>query len=89
MAKLIVSEKVSLKGKVRISGSKNSVLPIIAASLLASDQSIIHDAPYLNDVKIMCDLLRSLGATVEISPNEKYVKIDHRESVIPVPHMNS
>lgn len=67
MSRFIVAEGKPLKGKVRISGSKNSVLPIIAAALLADEQSTIEDIPYLNDVKIMCELLRSVGAKVEVS----------------------
>ncbi len=67
MSKLIISETRPLKGKVRVSGAKNSVLPIIAASLLADGSSIIDEIPYLNDVKIMCDLVKSLGASVNLS----------------------
>lgn len=72
MSRFIISEGVPLKGKVRVSGAKNSVLPIIAASLLADGQSVIEEIPYLNDVRIMCDLLRSLGVAVDIcSDNSK------------------
>lgn len=62
-------------GRVRISGAKNSVLPIIAASLLAQGQSVIEDIPCLNDVKIMCDLLESLGADVDTSQNHTRLKV--------------
>lgn len=64
-----------LKGRVRISGAKNSVLPIIVASLLADGQSIIEEIPYLNDVKIMCDLLRSLGVNIEVSENQSRLRV--------------
>ena len=67
LSKLIISEPRPLKGRVRVSGAKNSVLPIIAASLLADGNSIIDEIPYLNDVKIMCDLVKSLGASVNFS----------------------
>jgi len=75
MAKFIISEGSELKGNVRVSGAKNSVLPIIAAALLAEGQSIIEDVPYLNDVKIMCDLIKSLGSKVEILPEQNRLKI--------------
>lgn len=65
MSRMIISEGKPLKGTVRISGAKNSVLPIIAASLLADGQSVIEDIPHLNDVKIMCGLIQSLGARVD------------------------
>ncbi|WP_137697410.1 UDP-N-acetylglucosamine 1-carboxyvinyltransferase [Ruminiclostridium herbifermentans] len=65
MAKYIISEGVPLKGRIKVDGAKNSVLPIIAASLLGETKSIIEEVPDLNDVKIMCDLIKSLGAEVE------------------------
>ena len=69
MPKLIVSEGKPLTGKVRVSGAKNSVLPIIAASILANKDSVIEEIPYLTDVQIMCDLLESFGINVEFSNN--------------------
>lgn len=65
MTKLIVKGRVPLKGTVRISGAKNSSLPIIAASLLSDGTNIIEDVPDLEDVKVMCDVLEALGASVE------------------------
>ena len=56
MSRLIIQGARPLKGRVRVSGAKNSVLPIIAASLLADGRSVIEEVPYLNDVKIMCNL---------------------------------
>lgn len=76
MAKFVITEKVPLKGSVKISGAKNSVLPIIAASLLADGQSIIEDVPNLNDVIIMCDLVKSLGAGIELSEDSMRLKIN-------------
>ena len=76
MSKFIISEGVPLKGNVRISGAKNSVLPIIAASLLADGQSVVEEIPYLNDVFIMCDLLKYLGAGVDISNSASKISID-------------
>lgn len=67
MSRFIITEGKPLRGKVRISGAKNSVLPIIAASLLAEGQSVIEEIPYLKDVDIMCELVSSLGTKVELS----------------------
>lgn len=75
MSRLIITESGPLKGRVRVSGAKNSVLPIIAASLLADGRSVIDEIPYLNDVKIMCDLVKSLGASVEISDDQTKLQI--------------
>lgn len=78
MSKLVISESGPLKGRVRVSGAKNSVLPIIAASLLSSGSCIIDDIPYLNDVKIMCELVKSLGTSIEVSDEQTKLVIDSR-----------
>src|SRR5690554_6340386 len=75
MAKFIINETKELKGKVRISGAKNSALPIIAASLLTDVEAVIEEVPYLNDVKIMCELMKVLGVKVELFENENILKI--------------
>ncbi|MGI6668172.1 MAG: UDP-N-acetylglucosamine 1-carboxyvinyltransferase [Acetivibrionales bacterium] len=75
MSRLIVSESRNLKGRVRVSGAKNSALPILAASLLTDGKSVIDEIPYLNDVKIMCDLVKSLGATVVMHENQGRLEI--------------
>jgi UDP-N-acetylglucosamine 1-carboxyvinyltransferase len=75
LSKLIISEGRPLKGRVRVSGAKNSILPIIAASLLADGKSTIDEIPYLNDVKIMCDLVKSLGASVTLSDEKTKLEI--------------
>lgn len=78
MSRLIITQSGPLKGIVRVSGAKNSVLPIIAASLLADGRSVIDEIPYLNDVRIMCDLIKSLGASVDISENQTKLQISCR-----------
>lgn len=65
MARLIVSKSDRLVGEVMVSGAKNAVLPIIAATLLVEGKSVIKGVPNLSDVNVMCDLLRYLGAVVE------------------------
>lgn len=66
MDKIIVTGGRTLKGKVKVEGAKNAVLPILAASLLASNKTnIIRDVPNLADVKTIGEVLRSLNAKVE------------------------
>lgn len=66
MSQIIVRGGKQLAGSVRIGGAKNAVLPIIAASLLASEgDSIIHDVPLLDDVKVIHRVLASLGVKAE------------------------
>lgn len=64
MEKFVVKGEVQLKGNIRISGAKNAILPIMAATLLCSGVSIIHDVPYLRDIKVMQDILSLLGAKI-------------------------
>ena len=56
---------VKLKGTVRLSGSKNATLPIMAAAILAPGTSVIKGAPDLSDIAVLMKLLSKLGATVE------------------------
>ncbi len=65
MDKLVVQGGCRLKGDVVVSGSKNSVLPILAATLLTDDKCVIRNVPVLRDTNTMFKILRSLGKTVE------------------------
>ena len=62
---IVVEKSPPLRGNVRINGAKNSALPILAASLLGTEDIILEDVPGLKDVEIMCEVLTSLGAKVE------------------------
>jgi len=64
MEKFIVKGEVQLNGNIRVSGAKNAILPIMAATLLCSGISIIHDIPYLRDITVMQDILGLLGAKI-------------------------
>ena len=65
MEKLIVHGGQPLKGRVTISGSKNSALPILAATLLTKDTCTIRRVPDLSDTNYMVRILGELGAEVE------------------------
>ncbi|SHI60598.1 UDP-N-acetylglucosamine 1-carboxyvinyltransferase [Geosporobacter subterraneus DSM 17957] len=69
MAKIIVEKSAPLKGTVRVSGAKNSVLPIIAASLLAQEHCTLEDIPELKDVEVICEVLTSIGSDIKKKPN--------------------
>jgi UDP-N-acetylglucosamine 1-carboxyvinyltransferase len=69
MEKFIVKGEVQLNGTIRMSGAKNAILPIMAATLLCSGISIIHDVPYLRDIKVMQDILALLGAKITREKN--------------------
>lgn len=67
MSKLTITGGVRLHGKVRVSGAKNSVLKLMAASILGGTPSRICNVPRISDVSVMAETLRSLGAAVEES----------------------
>jgi UDP-N-acetylglucosamine 1-carboxyvinyltransferase len=67
MDSLLVHGGPTLRGSVNISGSKNASLPILAASLLAEEPSIIRRVPDVSDTNYMIQILSALGAEVERS----------------------
>ncbi len=67
MEKLVIEGGKPLEGEVEISGSKNAVLPIMAATLLTDAPCTIRRVPKLRDVMTMIKLLRSLGKKVEMT----------------------
>lgn len=77
MDKLIIHGGKQLSGTVTISGSKNAVLPIMAASILGSSPSTIYNVPSLMDVGTMCALLEKFGSRIE-RPKPNTLIIDPR-----------
>ena len=76
MAKFLVQKSGPLTGEVTISGSKNAVLPIMAAALLTEEKCTIMETPALRDGDVMCQLLESLGAEVEDKLEDNIVEIE-------------
>ncbi|MDD2680346.1 MAG: UDP-N-acetylglucosamine 1-carboxyvinyltransferase [Candidatus Omnitrophica bacterium] len=66
MDKLIIEGGVALKGELTVSGAKNAVLPILAATLLTDDACVIKGVPDLRDTNTMIRILRSLGKSAEL-----------------------
>ncbi|XEC95338.1 UDP-N-acetylglucosamine 1-carboxyvinyltransferase [Paenibacillus tarimensis] len=82
MSKIIVRGGQRLSGTVKVSGAKNSVLPILAASLLAEEgESVIHDVPLLDDVINIHKVLASLGAEVSYRSEAMSIKATRLTSV--------
>src|SRR2546425_1340585 len=67
MDSLLIKGGVPLKGEVAISGAKNAVLPIMAATLLTAEPCVIRRVPNLSDVTFMGQILTSLGAKVKFN----------------------
>ncbi|MDD3169307.1 MAG: UDP-N-acetylglucosamine 1-carboxyvinyltransferase [Eubacteriales bacterium] len=81
MAKFLVEKCGPLSGEVEISGSKNAVLPIMAAAILTEESCQILDAPVLRDVDVMCKLLGSIGSAVKANYEENIIEIETRDIV--------
>nr|MDH3078203.1 UDP-N-acetylglucosamine 1-carboxyvinyltransferase [Bacillus velezensis] len=78
MEKIIVRGGQKLNGTVKVEGAKNAVLPVIVASLLASEEkSVICDVPTLSDVYTINEVLRHLGADVHFENNEVTVNASY------------
>nr|WP_279576974.1 UDP-N-acetylglucosamine 1-carboxyvinyltransferase [Planococcus ruber] len=79
---IIVKGGQKLKGKVRVEGAKNAVLPVLAGALLASSgKSIIKEVPNLADVYTIQAVLKSLNASIEYFPEKNEMVIDSSETL--------
>ena len=83
MDKLRIVGGTPLRGKVRISGAKNAVLPILAASLLADTEVSLQRVPQLKDVSTMMSLLSSMGGKVTLTDGGG-LEIDTSSVMLPV-----
>ena len=69
MQKLEVVGANKLKGQIKISGSKNASLPILAATLLSRKKVYLKNLPRVRDIETMVSLLQSLGSKVNFNKN--------------------
>ena len=74
MQKLIIDGKKTLSGSINISGSKNSALPILAATIL-NNHTTIKNIPFVNDILTMLNLLRFIGLKYKISKKKNLVEV--------------
>ncbi len=81
MEKLEVIGTKRLKGTIKISGSKNSSLPILAASLLSTKKVKILNIPNVKDINTMILLLQSLGSKIYYNKKNKSVDIDNSKNI--------
>jgi len=71
MHKYVIEGGFPIKGRIRASGNKNAALPCIAATILAGEPVILRNIPEIEDVLVMFEVLRAIGATVErLGPND-------------------
>lgn len=70
MSKYIIEGGRKVEGRVKISGSKNSSLPIIAATILNGGKTTLYNVPEIKDTQMMYKILETLGAKVEKKNNK-------------------
>jgi UDP-N-acetylglucosamine 1-carboxyvinyltransferase len=81
MKKLEVFGATKLKGQIRISGSKNASLPILAATLLSDKKISLTNLPRVKDVETMIKLLESMGSKVKVSKNKNSLVIQNNKKI--------
>lgn len=85
MDRIVINGGNSLNGRIKVSAAKNSVLPIIAAALLSADECFLEDVPFLDDVDVICSVLDSIGASIDIDKGlgKLRIKSDNIKSIEP------
>ena len=83
MDKILIHGGHPLSGSIKVSGSKNSSLPILAATLLAREPCVVHGVPDLSDTHYMLQILTHLGAQVERASGTVSVTAEKIHSVAP------
>jgi UDP-N-acetylglucosamine 1-carboxyvinyltransferase len=83
MDKILIHGGHPLSGSIKISGSKNSALPILAATLLTKEPCILRRVPDLSDTHYMLQILMHLGAQVERASGTVTVNAEKIESIAP------
>lgn len=81
MGKFVVTGGNKLEGELRVHGAKNAVLPILAATILNNNTSIIHDCPNIKDVDTMVTILERLGCKVKKENNTLVIDSSQMDQV--------
>ena len=81
MQKLEITGGRKIFGTIKISGSKNATLPILASSILSSKKIIISNVPIVRDVETMVELLKTIGSTVNLDKKNKKIVILNKKAL--------
>ena len=71
MQKLEIKGGKKISGTIKISGSKNATLPILASTILTTKKITIKNIPIVKDVETMIELLETIGSTIKLNKREK------------------
>ena len=75
MQKLEIKGGQKISGTIRISGSKNATLPILAATILTDKSVVIKNIPIVRDVETMVSLLDTIGSYIKLNKKKKKLKL--------------
>ena len=81
MDKLEVFGARKLKGQIKISGSKNASLPILAATILSNKKIHLSNLPKVQDIETMIRLLKSVGSKIKISKNKNSISVKNDKRI--------
>ena len=81
MQKLEIRGGRKISGTIKISGSKNATLPILASTILTNKKITIKNIPIVKDVTTMAELLRTIGSVVKFDPIRKKIEIFNKKSL--------
>ena len=81
MDKFSIEGPSRIRGEVKISGSKNSSLPILAATLLFNQPVVLKNLPKVKDINTMINLLRSLGSKIILSKDKRVARIHNKKNI--------
>ncbi len=85
MSRFVITGGAKLEGEILVEGSKNAVLPVLAASLLNGGESVIKNCPKLRDVEVMIEILKKIGCDAKREGDVITVNSSNiRETQIPV-----
>ncbi len=79
MQKLIIKGNKSLSGVIKISGSKNATLPILASTILSDKKVEIKNIPAVKDVITMSELLKHIGLDIKVNFKQKKIHIKNKK----------
>ena len=79
MQKLEIKGGRKISGTIKISGSKNATLPILAATILTDKEIFITNVPIVKDVETMVELLRSIGSDITLNKKKKIIRIINKK----------
>ena len=81
MQRLIIKGNKKLSGVIKISGSKNATLPILASTILSDKKILISNIPVVKDVITMSQLLKHIGSDIKVNLKKKKILINNRNSL--------